>query len=57
MNYMFLSWVDCMALREVKPMDDKQWKQVTGQLKAGPTKKSIKTVKGALELANKLKEA
>ena len=46
-----------MALREVKPMDDKQWKQVTDQLKAGPTKESIKTVKAALELASKLKEA
>ena len=51
------SWIGCMTLREVKPMDDKQWKQVTDQLKAGPTKESIKTVKAALELASKLKEA
>lgn len=46
-----------MALREVKPMDDKQWEQVTSQLKAGPTEESINTVKAALERAGKLKEA
>ena len=46
-----------MALREVKPLDDKQWAQVTSQLKAGPTKESISTVKEALERASKLKEA
>ena len=51
------SWIDYMALREVKPMDDKQWKQVTNQLKAGPTTESINTVKSALERAGKLKEA
>lgn len=43
-----------MALREVKPMDDKQWEQVTSQLRAGPTEKSISTVKAALERASKL---
>lgn len=46
-----------MALREVKPMDAKQWEQVTSELKIGPTEKSIRTVKAALECAGKLKEA
>lgn len=55
--YMTKSWIGYMALREVKPMDDKQWKQVTSQLKAGPTEESINTVKAALERASKLKEA
>lgn len=46
-----------MALRQVKPLDDKQWEQVTRQLKKGPTEESIRTVKEALERADKLKEA
>lgn len=45
-----------MVLREVKPMDDEQWEQVTSQLMAGPTEESISTVKAALERAGKLKE-
>ena len=45
-----------MPLRDVRPLDDKQWSQVTEQLKAGPTNKSTKTVNDALRLADKLKE-
>jgi len=45
-----------MALREVKPLDEKQWKQVTSQLDSGPTAESISTVEKALKLANRLKE-
>ena len=45
-----------MVLREVKPLSDKQWEQVTRELKAGPTEKSIKTVNDALARAAKLKE-
>ncbi len=45
-----------MALREVKPLDEKQWEQVTSQLKSGPTDESISTVEKALKLANRLKE-
>lgn len=33
-----------MALREVKPLDKKQWKLVTAKLESGPTKKSVKRI-------------
>jgi len=46
-----------MALREVKPLDEKQWKLVTKQLASGPSNKSIKAVNYALKLANEIKEA
>ena len=46
-----------MALRDVKPMDGKQWKQVTSQLRSGPTDESISTVEDALKRASRLKEA
>ena len=45
-----------MPLRYVKPLSDKQWEQVTRELKAGPTEKTIKTVTEAIARANKLKE-
>ena len=45
-----------MALRDVKPLDNEQWKQVTDQLRSGPTDKSIKTIEDALKLGSKLKE-
>ena len=44
-----------MALREVKPLDTKQWAQVQDMLKTGPTDESIATVKKALERASKIK--
>ncbi len=44
-----------MVLRDVKPLDEKQWAQVQEMLKTGPTDKSIATVKKALERASKIK--
>ena len=44
-----------MALREVKPLDKKQWAQVQDMLKTGPTDESIAIVKKALERASKIK--
>ncbi len=46
-----------MALRDVKPLDEKQWSQVQDMLKQGPTDKSISTVKHALERAEKIKRS
>ena len=46
-----------MALREVKPLDEKQWAQVQEMLKVGPTDESISTVKNALERASKIKRS
>ena len=37
-----------MALREVKPLNEKQWQQVTSELDAGPTDESIAIVTEAL---------
>lgn len=44
-----------MALREVKPLNTEQWKQVQNMMNNGPTDKSISTVKNALERANKIR--
>jgi hypothetical protein len=44
-----------MALREVKPLDNKQWTQVKAMMEEGPTDTSIATVKRALERASKIK--
>ncbi len=44
-----------MTLRDVKPLDEKQWAQVQNMLKQGPTEKSISTVKNALKRAEKIK--
>ncbi len=46
-----------MALREVKPLDKKQWKLVTAKLESGPTKKSVNALQKALSLAAQIKEA
>ena len=54
---MLFCYSDNMALREVKPLDEKQWKLVTKQLAAGPSNKSIKALNNALKLANEIKEA
>jgi len=43
-----------MALREVKPLDEKQWGKVQSMMKEGPTDKSINAVQKALERANRL---
>lgn len=45
-----------MALRQVKPLNDEQWKQVIGELENGPTDRSIDIVEKALQLASHLKE-
>ena len=45
-----------MVLREVKPLSDEQWEQVTRELDAGPTDESIRTVEEAIKAANKIKE-
>ncbi len=46
-----------MALREVKPLTNEQWKQVTTQLKNGPTEQSIQTVNDAVKFAKKIQIA
>lgn len=45
-----------MALREVKPLNEKQWQQVTTALKTGPTEEQKRLVAKALEIAHQLKE-
>lgn len=37
-----------MALREVKPLNENQWNQVTKELSTGPTDESIAIVNEAL---------
>jgi len=46
-----------MALREVKPLSEKQWETVSRMTKSGPTDQSIQIVRSALERANKLRQA
>ena len=41
-----------MALREVKPLDEKQWNAVQEMMKAGPTKESIQIVQESLKRAS-----
>ncbi len=45
-----------MALREVKPLNAKQWLQVTSALKSGPTPEQKEYVVKALERAKMLQE-
>ncbi len=47
--------IQYMVLREVKPLNEKQWEQVISQLESGPTVKSIRTVNEAVEFAKKIK--
>ena len=46
-----------MPLREVRPLDEKQWKQVVDALKAGPGARQQRAVAEALECAKKLRPA
>ena len=41
-----------MALREVKPLDEKQWSAVRKMMEVGPTKESIRIVQESLKRAN-----
>ncbi len=43
-----------MALREVKPLDNKQWNQVVDILKKGPTTQQRKMMTEAIAKAKKL---
>jgi len=45
-----------MALREVRPLNAEQWKQVTTALKAGPTPQQKQFIAIALERAKTLQE-
>ena len=44
-----------MPLRDVKPLDEKQWAQLQAMLKEGPTDESIATVKRALKRTKNIK--
>ena len=44
-----------MPLRDVKPLNEEQWKQVTRMMKSGPTDESIAVVTRALENARKIR--
>ncbi len=44
-----------MPLRDVKPLDEKQWAQLQAMLKEGPTDESIATVKRALKRTENIK--
>ncbi len=46
-----------MALREVKPLDENQWKQVSKIVADGPTKESVQNLRDALKMADKVREA
>ena len=45
-----------MALREVKPLNAKQWKQVTDALKAGPTLEQKRHITEAIKIARHIRE-
>ena len=45
-----------MALREVKPLNAKQWKQVTDALKAGPTPEQRRFKAEAIKTARQMRE-
>jgi hypothetical protein len=44
-----------MALREVKPLNEKQWKILVNTLKKRPTPEQRKLIKKAVEHGRKLK--
>jgi len=43
-----------MALREVKPLDEQQWKQVSEIVSYGPTTQSIQNLTEALKIADEI---
>lgn len=45
-----------MALREVKPLNPVQWKQVTDALKAGPNEEQKRAIAQARARAKELKQ-
>lgn len=50
--YLLVWRIDCMALREVKPLDEKQWSAVRKMMEVGPTKESIQIVQESLKRAS-----
>jgi len=46
-----------MALREVKPLDAKQWEQVSEIVANGPTAESVGALKDVLKIADEIREA
>ncbi len=46
-----------MTLREVKPLDEKQWEQVSKIVTDGPTRESVEALRDALKMANEVREA
>ena len=45
-----------MALREVKPLDAKQWKQLTDDLKKGPTPEQVEFARESIEYFRRLEQ-
>lgn len=46
-----------MAIRDVKPFDDKQWNQLQTNMKIGATKDQAQKIADARERAKKIRKA
>ena len=45
-----------MPMRDVQPLDEKQWAQVQEMLKIGPTEESMRVVRESLERSKRIRK-